>query len=301
MIDFRIQPPGYDQGIYDIGYDEYRAIPALNSSRLKHLAKTPAHFKAAEEQPQEDNPPARQTMFDIGTAFDMMMLEGGPDALEGRLSIEPTFLKKDGTPYASQRSTNDYKEWRSRQPEGNLILTPAEYKSVKDMCESVQKKTQFTRLFEKGVPHRVLIWQCPRTGLWCKAEIDWITDDGIIVDLKSAADCGFWFFSKNARKLGYVNQGMFYAEGLTRVTGVIHNEFLLAVAEKEPPFESHVFVPTEDQKDTARDQNEERMDTLLHCLETDTWPGYPDFLICLESGQYFEDDLSQWEEDDDQF
>jgi hypothetical protein len=37
MIDFRQQPKGYEPGIYEMPFEQYRAIPALNSSKLKEL------------------------------------------------------------------------------------------------------------------------------------------------------------------------------------------------------------------------------------------------------------------------
>lgn len=277
MIDFRQQPHGYKQGIYDLSFDQYRRIPALNSSKLKILKKSPIHFKTAIELPETPPTLQKQKAFDIGKVFDAYILDGGWDAINKIAIADPGINK----------NKNEYKEWIEKIARGKIVLKQSEINKGANMAEAAFRKTQFSKLFEKGYPHRVIIWQDPATGLWCKAEIDWITaPDGIVVDLKSTADAGFWFFRRNAERLGYFNQGAFYLGGLTTVTGYEHDEFLLAAVEKDPPFESHIFRPSRDQLGEARQTNEERMQTVLECLNNDQWPGYPDEIMDMDSGQY---------------
>jgi hypothetical protein len=76
MIDFRKQPKGYEPGIYEMPFEQYRAIPALNSSTLKELRRTPAHFKAALEAPEKPPTAVQQKAFNKGTAFDTLLLRG---------------------------------------------------------------------------------------------------------------------------------------------------------------------------------------------------------------------------------
>jgi hypothetical protein len=276
MIDFRERPAGFDPGIYEMPFSRYRMIPALNSSKLKQLRKTPAHFKAA--LPQDAQPPTAQLQrsFDKGSAYDTLILHG-PDALKARVAIEPQM----------NRNKKEYKEWKEQALFFNrLILSQHELDQILEMGKAVRQKKAFSRLFASGHPHRVVIWQDRATGIWCKAELDWITSDGIVVDLKTSSDAGYWFFARQARRLGYVNQGAFYLEGLSTVTGVFHDDFRLAAAEVDPPYESHVFRPSQAQLMDARDENSERMGTLYQCLETNNWPGYLDEVIDLDTGQY---------------
>lgn len=279
MIDFRNAPPGYPQGIYDMDFEQYIKIPALNSSKLKHLRKTPAHFKAALEAPPEDLTTAQRRMFAIGKAFDIYVLEGR-QTLIGKVAIEP----------ALRRNTKKYKNWRTlADAAGRIVLSANDYYGVLTMAKCAYKKTKFSDLFSAGYPHRVIIWQDTKTGLWCKAEIDWITPDSVVVDLKSSADADWWFFQRLANRLGYVNQAAHYLSGLTAVTGKEHLESRLAVVEKDPPYESHVFKPSIDQILRAKQENDDRMDRLKHCLDSDLWPGYLDLVVDLDSGQYYDD------------
>lgn len=283
IIDFRQQPAGWKTGIYDLdNYEQYAAIAALRSSDLKKMNKSPLHYRAAilNEKPIT---PQLEKSFAKGKAFDVLILHGRMD-FEALITIEPDL----------NRNTKEYKAWKAAAAGAECILTIEEKSNIIAMQQAANAKSQFAKIFGgAGFRHRVIIWQDSRTGLWCKAEIDFITDNGIVVDLKTTADAGFFFFSRNAAKLGYYNQGAFYLDGLTQVTGIAHNQFYLAAVEVEPPFESHIFKASQEQILRSQYQNEENMGKLLECLETGQWPGYPDHIMDLESGHYIYDDFKE--------
>lgn len=281
LINYLKEPKGWKQGIYQLdSYEQYASIPALRSSELKALRKSPAHYRAAIVHKQPPSSIMERT-FAKGKAFDVLFLHGR-DAFEKIVTVEPQM----------NRAKKEYKEWKAANAKAECILSPDEKANILKMHEATQKKEQFSKIFdEPGYPHRVIVWQCSQTGIWCKAEIDWITESGIIVDLKSTSDAGFWFFAKNAYRLGYHNQGAFYQDGLEHVTGIAHTEFQLAAVEVDPPFESHVFKVSSDQLMKARTYNAEHMEALKWCLENDEWPGYPDKIMDLDSGQYIYEEL----------
>lgn len=271
-----LKDPGWKPGIYELkNYEQYAAIPALRSSELKWLRKSPAHYRAAVLNPKPVSPQLERT-FAKGKAFDVLTLHG-QDRFQNLVTIEPDL----------DRRTKKYKEWKMANSNADCILSAEEKEKIIHMRQSAGQKSQFSKIFDgNGFAHRVIVWKDSRTGIWCKAEIDWICEDGTVVDLKSTSDAGFWFFNRNARRLGYINQGMFYLDGLMQITGVMHDKFLLAAVEVEPPWESHVFRVSHDQLDRAQMENEERMSALKQCFETDSWPGYPDMIMDLDSGQY---------------
>jgi hypothetical protein len=281
------QPEGWNQGIYDLeSYEQYASIPALRSSELKPLRKSAAHFKASFEY-EKPVSAQLQKSFDRGKAFDILIL-GGREALDQAVVIDPGY----------HRNSNKYKDWAEANSD-RLILTAEDYKNTIAMAEAAFNKERFSEIFNgPGYRHKVIVWQDLSTGLWCKAEIDFIREGtpGAVVDLKSTADAGFWFFCRNARRIGYANQGAFYLDGLTQVTGLVHSEFYLAAVEVNPPFESHVFKVSRDQIDRAQLDNEENMQTLVYCLTNDIWPGYPDQIVDLESGHYFDEEYLTEEE-----
>lgn len=279
-IDYRNQPDGWNPGIYDLdSYEQYHSIQALRSSHLRLVKKSPAHFAAAfDERWQKTISPQLQKSFDKGKAFDRLMLHGADD-LANHVAIEPDISK----------ATKIYKEWKASQAEDAILLSQRELNFIIEMKRCTEAKSVFTSIFSDGHPHKVLVWQ-DKTGLWCKAEIDWICNDGTVVDLKTTAGgADFWAFSRSAYRYGYLNQGAFYLSGLNAITGVDHNRFLLAVVETEPPFESQVFRVTQDQLWKAEMENEECLSALAHCFKTGKWPGYPDMIMDLQSGQTIDD------------
>lgn len=290
MIDFRQQPAGWDAGIYDLeSYEQYDSIPALRSSHLRLLKKSPAHFAAAfDPRWKKTISPQLQKSFDKGKAFDRLMLHGVDD-LAGQVAIEPDLNK----------NTKAYKEWKAGQRGDAILLSQREFDYIVAMKRRADSKSTFGRIFSDGHPHKAIVW-CDGTGIWCKAEIDWICNDGTVVDLKTTG-CGadFWTFSRSAYRYGYLNQGAYYLSGLSAITGAEHRDFLLAVVETEPPFESQVFRATQEQLWKAEYENEECLTALAHCFKTGNWPGYPDMIMDLQSGhvidEFDEDGLEEVE------
>lgn len=280
LSNYMEKPKGWDIGIYDLeSYEQYASIKALRSSDLKKMNKSPAHYRAAMLNPKQVTP-ALEKSFAKGKAFDVLILHG-EQAFNDLITIEPDL----------NRNTKAYKGWKKANQHAQCILTMEEKQIILDMRTAALNKKQFSSIFnEAGFKHRVLVWQCCDTGLWCKAEIDFITDDGTVVDLKTTADAGFFFFSRNAYRLGYMNQAAFYLDALEHVTGFRHDRFLFAAVETELPFESHVFRVSVDQIDRAKEQNLENMRLLSSCLINDDWPGYPDEIMELETGHYIYDD-----------
>lgn len=279
IIDYRNQPEGWNPGIYDLdSYEQYHSIQALRSSHLRLVKKSPAHFAAAfDERWQKTISPQLQKSFDKGKAFDTLMLHGS-DELSIKVAIEPDLSK----------NSNAYKQWKQEHG-GAIILSQRELDFIVEMKRRTEAKSVFSGIFTDGHPHKVLIWQ-DGTGIWCKAEIDWIMSDGTVVDLKTTGGgADYWAFSRSAYRYGYINQGAFYLAGLSAITGVEHNRFMLAVVETEPPFESQVFRATQDQLWKAEMENEECLSTLAHCFKTGKWPGYPDMIMDLSSGQTIDD------------
>lgn len=286
IINYLNRPDPWKQGIYDLKtYDDYARIPALRSSDLKKLDKSPLHFKSAMLHKAPISA-LLQRSFDKGSAFDTLMLHG-LTAFENRISIEPKWDKR----------TDKYQRWK-KSNQHLLILSQTEKEDILQMQHCAMAKKQFANIFHSpGHAHKTIIWQDSSTGIWCKAEIDWICSDGTVVDLKTAADASFWFFQRQASRLGYANQGAFYLEGLRHVTGIEHDRFFLAVVETSRPFESHVFRVGSDQLINAHTENQTRMEVLRRCLHTGQWPGYQDRIIDLESGHYeYDDSLDDMEE-----
>ena len=279
MIDYRNQ--SLEQGIFELpDYETYSRIPALTSSSIKAMRKTPAHFKHYIENKVDDPSPAMV----VGKAFDLAMLR--PDHFETRVVADETKLN---------RNTTKFKEWAKKVEDSGGFYLPAKgdkttRADIVKMVEQVKQKRSVAELLDDGYPARTIVWYDDEYGLWCKGEIDWLTTSGIVCDVKKAMDAGFFAFSRQARRLGYDIQAAWYLRGLTKITGYRHEQFRWIVAENTPPFESQVYAISPRVLMDAQARIDELVLKIRTCLETGEYPGYPDHPIDLESGQQIYDD-----------
>ena len=104
---------------------------------------------------------------------------------------------------------------------------------------------------------------------------DWITLDGLLVDLKSTRSADVRNFGRQAWHLSYFHQAAFYAMGLAAVTGCKPEQvpFLFVAVESDPPHDSCVFCPCDETRYAAQEEVFALMDKLAECKRTNTWPG----------------------------
>jgi len=275
MIDFRIKPEGFSQGFYEMPFERYVEIQALNSSKQKRMDRTPAHFKAFCEAPEINMTSAKRRQLNIGKLFDEFVINKSAN-----YAIEPDLNK----------NSKAYGAWK-RKAAGKTTISSKDLNLIRNMIDFSFQKEKFKKIFNTGIGHRIMIWKCLETGLWCKAELDWLdtSDDGCLVDLKTTVSVDYWAFMRNAvKRFQYVNQLAHYIDGLNTITGKLHRKAKIVAVETVPPHECHVFNVPWHMLDDAHWDNIERRQAILDCLEADHWPGYPDMEIDLDSGNFID-------------
>ena len=69
----------------------------------------------------------------------------------------------------------------------------------------------------------------------CKSKIDAITNDNILVDLKTTTDCRYQSFKSSCYKYGYYRQSAFYLDGSKT------DDFIFIVQEKSSPYDVALY------------------------------------------------------------
>jgi hypothetical protein len=157
----------------------------------------------------------QQRSFNKGTAFDTLLLRGKAH-LDAQVAIDLDINK----------NKKEYKEFKAEaEAAGKMILSQEDYQACFKMLDASLKKEQWTKIFASGHPHRILIWKDESTGLWCKAELDFVTEDGVLVDLKTTADAGFWFFSTQRPKAWLCQSGRLLLVRLNGGNGILPQRF----------------------------------------------------------------------------
>lgn len=239
-----------------IPFAEYLTWPGVNYSTLKHMVRSPLHYKYALENPAEET----MSMV-IGDAFHAAALEPARFAAE--------YVAFDG----DRRAGNRWKEFQEAHA-SKTILRADELATVKAMAKAVREHpVARSYLTAPGaMVERSITWR-DATGIMCKARLDLVST--VVADLKSAATIDERAFRAQAAKLGYFSQLAFYRRGLRALTKLTLPCLIIAV-ESEAPYDVGVFPIPEEALTLADAQITKLLTRVAECRASGQWPGrYP--------------------------
>lgn len=235
---------------------EYRAHPALNFSLAKHLLKSPAHFKAAQDEEQKETDAMR-----IGTLAHAMILEGKD--LRHLYAIKPA-----GMSFA----TKEGKAWRDaqtlpilREEDSNMIPLAAEAIANNPHAAHILKQCQ----------HRETPIIGSMMGVECKALLDSHGTDSmewVINDLKTTVDASPRSFAKTVEKFHLDLQCAWYSTLLGNIEGLENPPYWTwTVVETSSPHVNAVYTAEEWQESGMR-KLEIVLDRFKECTANGQWP-----------------------------
>lgn len=237
--------------------EEYRAHPALNFSLAKHLLKSPAHFKAAQDEEREETDAMR-----IGTMAHAMILEGKD--LRSMYAIKPagmSFAKADG------------KAWRDAQT--LPIITEEEANALPRIAEAIAKNRDATAILS-GCTFRERPVFATMHGVECKALMDacgFSATAWAVGDFKTAADVSPRKFSRTIFEMDYDMQAAWSSDLLALEQGLESPPWWFWIAtEKKPPFVNVVYQPDAEMMESGRAKVEKALAIYKECTESGEWP-----------------------------
>jgi hypothetical protein len=202
-------PPGaYDK----LNIKEYHADPSLSSSGLKHLARSPRHYKISRQVSGKKTDP-----FNVGQGAHSAVLE--PETFWDTVAVPPPeVLAKNGA-----RSTNAYREWEAEKiAAGVTILTQDQFEMIRNIFSSVYSDPAHTtaksaltlpgNIFEQSI-----FFLDPDYGFPCRIRIDLRNElVHFLADLKTCLDASPSGFSvKPPRIFGMIAKRLFTCEAST--------------------------------------------------------------------------------------
>lgn len=233
---------------------DYHASPGMSSSGLKHLARSPAHYKAYKE-----NGIAQTANMRLGSAIHAMALESGSGVLQAP---------------GSTRNTNLYKEFEKAHP-GQILLLEDEMEAARRSADAVLKHPTARRLLTSGLPELSGFWNDPNTGVKCRFRPDYLREDGVIVDLKSTSDASAQAFQSAMSSFKYHWQTAWYLRGLSAISGRKELEFVHIVVETSAPFGVNVFAIDAPSLYKANEDIEKLLSIYAEAEHTGQWDSYP--------------------------
>lgn len=268
----------FKPGIYtNVDRATYNRIPAVSQSMLKPFKRSPAH--ALERML---HPVAESDAMRLGTLIHTYLLENDdflnryielPDLTQG-------ILTKQGKPATTPKATDEYKARLAAFGQANigkLFVQPEDMEILKGIGESIAAHSTAASLLScDGQSEVAVVWECPDTGLLCKALLDRLcTLDGerIVLDVKSCENASLSSFSRDAATYQHCLQVAFYLWGLSCV-GEPANRFLHLCIETAPPYGVAVYELDDESIAQGMKEQADYLSQYAECKASGRWPGY---------------------------
>ncbi len=273
-------------GIYhNIPFDDYKRIPAINSSRLKRATRSMAHVLASLDEADKDS---KAKAF--GRLVHTVLLE--PDRLKD--TIDPPINKTTNKPYGVE--TKAYAEFVAANP-GKMVVDPEDTAHCVKIMEKVAAhpiagpiidfaRTQ--RGSSKRLTELTLIWE--RHGVLCKARVDIAKTGDCWADVKTCDDARPEAFARSVETYAYDIQYAMYRDGLNAL-GSVPLPFRWIAVETNGSHELMVHEPSDDWKATAIASYELAIKKYADCVKSGKWPGYSRALSVIDIPKWRENAL----------
>ncbi len=259
---------------------EYFALPGVNQSRLKVLAKSPSHFRASVESE------ARELV--IGDAVHLAALRPSLFKTSYIQAGTCSAKKADGiTCGVTGKLLSPEGQWRcgthgkGAYPAPQRILSLEEFATVSACAKSITSRFEELCIPKSSLIEQVITWDDDVTGIACKAKIDLIEPEtGIVIDIKTCADASARGFTDAVGRYQYHLQAAWYWWAAREAFGIDCSVRFCCV-EKEPPFGCPVYTLNAAAMSAGSDLARSYLDILAVCKSEEAWPSYPDGEIAL--------------------
>lgn len=202
--------------VSDMPIEAYHKHESISNSGLSLVARSPAHYAYA--TPWESTR-AQQ----IGTAFHTALLE--PERYKAEYFAADT----------NARRVVAYKD-AAKIYGGDKTLTANESASVSVMIESIRSnKAANDLLNEEGHAELSFFVRDPDTGVAMRCRFDWLTHEGVAIDLKKTQDSREFAFSRSLHNYRYHCQAAMYSHIYQLVMGKPLESFKILAVEEQPP------------------------------------------------------------------
>lgn len=240
---------------------EYRQREGVSSTDLKHMAKSPAHFRYWKDHPQEDTPALL-----IGRASHKYMLE--KDDFFTEFAVAPNVDRR------TKAGKEEYAKFLE-DSNGKDIISADDFQKIQEMHEALYS-TAFVEQLLSGEKELSFFLEDEETGVMMKCRPDALVQVGdahILVDYKSTADASSEAFMKSAINLMYDMQASYYKDALDKIKNVEH-VFIFIAQEKNPPYAVNVLEANEYFLKSGADMWRTYLNMYAECEKTGVWSGY---------------------------
>ncbi len=247
--------------------ERYHTDPALGSGDLKHLLRSPAHFKDARERGFDASSESQLK----GSIVHCAILE--PAALPSRYHPAPEGLDK--------RTKAGKAAWEEAlQEAGKRTLVPLRlWEAAQAVADRALCTAQIQAAIQGGRPESSFFAEDDAcAGLQIKARPDYWSPNcgkrGMILDLKTTRDASAFAFRGAVGRYGYHMQAAHYQKVLEIVTRKAP-AFVIVAIETSPPYALALYELDPHWIEEGRRKCREAKLNYVSCTGSQEWPGYP--------------------------
>lgn len=275
MTDFK---PGWYTDVPEQDYLSGKFGPtegSLSASGIKTLLKSPKLFKHQQANPWEGSDATR-----LGTVVHELLLGSGPGFV-----VVPPNGRKQAEREAHHGAIAEAVE------AGKAYVTEEQYAHALEAEKAVWADPDASRLLSAAGEAELSAYAVDdSTELWRRCRFDYMRDDNLGVDIKTARSAAPGQFAKACHDLGYHISAAYY-EAIAADLGRPLTDYAFLVVEVAPPYHVAVYRLDDDAMDLGRRRVREGLERYRDCTTTDIWPGYTvpaDHTISLPGWAYKE-------------
>jgi exodeoxyribonuclease VIII len=252
---------------------EYHADTSrISKSGLDYFAQSPAHYWARYLDPNRVPDQPTKALL-TGSAVHTAILE--PHKFQEEFTIMPAFNAR----------TNEGKEQKAiwlAANDGKTVIDIETYDLATRLRDKVHGNKTAAQLLQIGKAEETVFFDDPESGAKCKMRADFLTADGIIVDLKTTMDASAEAFGRSAVKYRYHVQSAFYSHGYELDRGYAPEAFVFIAVETTYPYEVAIYHADDNVIALGRDTFMPELHRYAACVRTGKWPGYGDLIQLLQ-------------------
>lgn len=276
---------------YDMSWQEYIELPAMNQSTIKAGLKSMLQLRHDIDNPRE----LTQANVRLGSGA-QSLLELGPDGFDRAYAVMPNLHMLEANVDAKgKRSTSkntkayrDLREAWEAEHASRTIVTESEFYAIRGMVSAVHDDPEAGPLVRSARHEVTLTWEM--YGIECKARLD-LLGDGWYGDNKTTGNIEQRAFGRTFFNFRYDFQLAWYRQGL-RHNGIRDYECKLITIEQAPPHDVAVVPVSSIVLDNVEGKIERVCRNYKDCLVSGHWPG-------VANGNVYELYLPNWAMADD--
>lgn len=239
---------------------DYHALDAVGKSDLDLIARSPLHWKQRAFSREETS------AMRLGSAVHCAVLE--PGAFENRYVQMPQHIDR-----RTKAGKDEYAEFLAAH-DGKHILGVEDMDLCLSVADAVRSHPRAAALLSAGQPEVSALWKDPGFSVRCRARFDWITPDGLLLDLKTTQDASPRGFAKSCANFRYHVQAAWYLDAYQAATGDLPMGFVFIAVEKTAPYAVALYELDAEAIELGRMTAFRDLARYANAREFDTWPGY---------------------------